>query len=317
MSVWLILPSVSILFALAGAAHVGHGALEPCHAPENDGLQYNATYQVAICANQTLFTPATTELPEGTYIALGLKGTRELAEYLDVYPELKITNLLLSDSTVEDLAVDFGYKDSYIDFMDDLDYTRVDRETQLEYDAINKNISRDLQQTILDLDTLSSRIMDQVAPSLETLAFLNYITTPGEYYYPELTTHDNRTRNVLNRDFPRLTHLTLRDRRWQFQTLEGRSTFFPPLPALTHLHILTGRYVPAMSVVRQAMPNATHILFSANYAVEFSAKLMFLVKWAQSVMRILVGSAKSPTILVQPNHNPVFRRGMGCGNPGV
>ncbi|KAJ7044970.1 hypothetical protein C8F04DRAFT_1067215 [Mycena alexandri] len=304
-----------ILFTLAATVHVGRGALEPCHAPENDALQYNATYQAAICANQTLFTPATTKLPEGTYIALGLKGARELADYLDVHPDVKITNLLISDSTVGDLAIDFGYQDTYIDFFNDL-HTRLDRETQLEYNAINRNVSRDLQQTILDLDALSSRIMNKVAPSLETFAYLNYITTWGEYWRLEIP-DDNRTRNVLDRDFPRLTHLTLRDRRWRFQTLEGRSTFFPPLPALTHLHILTGNHVPALSVIRQAVPNATHVLFTANYPAEFSAKPMFLVRWTQSLMRILVGSVKSPTIIVQPDHNPMLRRGQECGNPGV
>ncbi|KAJ7157096.1 hypothetical protein C8R46DRAFT_1113368 [Mycena filopes] len=310
LSPWLTTPTASricMLFALGCA-----DALNPCisKALVENGL--NATRAQAIgCSSQTLFTPDTT-LPEGTYIAMGLKGVHELAEYLDAHPTAPVTNLFLSDSTVEDLATDFGYRDI---FFDDFDFqARLDPETEREYNAINRNITRDLQQTIQDLDTLASRIMDRVAPSLETFAYLNYIAISGDHWRMEVP--DNRTRNVLDRDFPHLTHLTLRDRRWRFQSFAGRSTFFPPLPALTHLHVLTSK-VPALSVVQQAVPNATHILFTANYPPEFSTKPIFLVQWTRSLKQILLGSAKSPTIIVQPMLNPMLQRGMGCGNPGL
>ncbi|KAJ7933863.1 hypothetical protein B0H13DRAFT_1952316 [Mycena leptocephala] len=165
----------------------------------------------------------------------------------------------------------------------------------VDYDSLNKNITQILLRTIQDLDAVSSRIMYQVSPSLESLAYLNYIRI-----------WDNRTRNVVDREFPRL-------RTWRFQNLPGRRTFFRRIPSLTHLHVISSSF-PSTSVIRQSVPNATHIRLSGNLPAELSTRRNFLV---QSFMAIFRRSTNSPVIIAQPTFNPMLQRGMGCGNPGL
>jgi hypothetical protein len=202
--------------------------------------------------------------------------------YLDAHPTINVTNLLISDSTIEDLATDFGYGETRYEF---LDRDKKTGKPKVDNRPINRNISPTLRQTILVLDAVSSRIMDRVAPSLESLAYLNYIGIWDEFGRAQ--TPDNRIRNVLDRDFPRLTHLTLRDREWSFQNLPGRRTFLRSVPSLTHLHVVSNPYPRTetlLPVVRQSVPNATHIRFSGDFPKEFFKTPMFLVQWARALV---------------------------------
>ncbi|KAJ7492143.1 hypothetical protein FB451DRAFT_1217134 [Mycena latifolia] len=274
--------------------------------------------QATSCTNQTLFTPANCDLPDGTYIATSLPGARELADYLDTHPNATVAHLLISDASIDDLVTDFGYEDDFIDDWDPQYDFALAREKMKYTQAHNRNISRNLIQTVLDLDAVSARIMDRVAPSLESLSYLNYIRLWDESYYYDRRADvpDNRTRTVLDRDFPCLTHLTLRDHHWRFQDLPGRRTFFRALPALTHLHVVSN-FFPPLSTVRASVPNATHIRFSGNLPAEFSARRMFLVQWARSLVNVLRRSPNSPLIIAQPPFTPMLNRGMECGNPGI
>jgi hypothetical protein len=230
------------------------------------------------CTNQTLFTPSNSDLPEGTYIAASLTGVLQLAEHLESYPNVTVTDLLLSDSTIEDLATDFGYGDDFFDLYH--------AQKLVDYAPLNSNISQSLRQTILELDVALGRIMDRVAPSLESFSYVNYIRIWGEHGRVDVP--DSRTRTVLDREFPRLTHLTLRDQQWRFQNLAGEQTFFRALPSLSHLHILSNKF-PPLSTIRQSVPNATHIRLSGNLPGEFVAAPMFLVRWVRSLIRALGG----------------------------
>lgn len=59
--------------------------------------------------NNTLFTWEDNDLPIGTYIATGVSGIPELAEYLADRTEVGIIHLLISDSTIEDVGTRHGY----------------------------------------------------------------------------------------------------------------------------------------------------------------------------------------------------------------
>ncbi|KAJ7508583.1 hypothetical protein B0H11DRAFT_1965769 [Mycena galericulata] len=274
--------------------------------------------QETSCSNQTFFSPADSDLPEGTYIAASLSGALQLAEHLDTHPEVKVTNLLVSDATVEDLATDFGYRETMFDYLCAPLNATISMERKLLQANVlfNEDISHQLTQTILDLDAVLSRIMDRVGPSLESLSYLNYISISAEHRREDVP--DNRTHTVLNRDFPNLTHLTLRDPQWNFQNLAGQRTFFRSLPSLTHLHVISS-FAPPLSVVRNSVSNATHIRFSGNLPDEFSDKRMFLVQWTRSLMGFIrdIRGARSPIVIVQPNFTPMLQRGMRCGNPGL
>ncbi|KAJ7665206.1 hypothetical protein DFH06DRAFT_1186769, partial [Mycena polygramma] len=271
----------------------------------NSGLpphECDAKSPQASCRNQTLLYSGNSELPEGTFIAASLTGALQLADYLDAHPTVNVTHLLISDSSMEDLATDFGYGVTNYDF---LNFDPSNR-------AINKNISQSLEQVIIDLDTVSSRIMKRTS-SLESLVYLTYIRI-WDFGHSNVT--DNRTRNVLDHDFPRLTHLTLRDTRWRFQDLPRRQTFFPALPSLTHLHVVSRNY-PPLSTLRRSAPNATHVRFSGNLPKEYAPRQMFLVQWTKSFVGGLFKSANSPILIAQADFNPMLDPAAECATPGL
>ncbi|KAJ7292785.1 hypothetical protein C8J57DRAFT_6880 [Mycena rebaudengoi] len=302
---------LSWLLAGCLGEHVAQGgASELCDAPNTTAV---ACYVLKF-PNQTFFSPANSGLPQGTYIAASLAGAHQLAEYLDTHPNVTVTNLLLSDSTIQDLATDFGYEDTYRDFRD-LDWDRFEERLDAAM-PVNRNISRDLEQTILDFDAVSSRIMDGVAPTLESLSYLTYIRIWDDDGYLPLNYTDNRVFTVLNRDFPRLTHLTLRDPRWKVQNLPGTRQPFRSLPALTHLHLVTNSF-PSLSVLRRFVPSAAYIRLSGTLPQEFSSKLHFTVQWAKSLIDGFSRRANSPIVIAQPQFSPMRGRGVMCGNPGI
>ncbi|KAJ6541857.1 hypothetical protein B0H19DRAFT_1174986 [Mycena capillaripes] len=315
---WLIACSAyGLLFFALASVNVSQAKWSsPCPSTAKDGSECDAqsiACQATTCTDQMFLYSDNSELPEGTYIAASLTAVLQLADYLDAHPTVNVANLLISDSTIEDLATDFGYEDTgaYSLFNSPIRYNGQVLEEQ---EAINRNISQNFRQTILDLDAVSARIMTRVAHSLESLAYLNYIRIWDDSWYTNVT--DNRTRNVLDRDFPRLTHLTLRDPWWRFQDLPGQRTFFRPLPSLTHLHVVSGNY-PSLSVVRQSAPNVTHIRFSGNLPAEYSPKRMFLAQWTRPLIDGFFRSANSPILIAQANLNPMLNREMECGNPGI
>ncbi|KAJ6623164.1 hypothetical protein B0H10DRAFT_2011488 [Mycena sp. CBHHK59/15] len=234
---------------------------------------------------QTFFSAANSGLPEGTYIAASLAGALQLADYLDAYPNASVRNLLISDATVHDLATDFGYGETEFHYIDLLPNGSL-AEGQVDY-----------VPTLRNLETVSARIMDKVAPTLESLSYLAYIRIWDNYgpYW-----HRNPQTTALSSS-------STANFRWGFRNLPER---------VTHLHIVSGGF-PPLSIVRKAVPSGTHIRFSGNLPQEFSATSMFIVQWTRSLMDRIVGSANSPIIVTQPNFSPSLNRGVRCGNPGI
>ncbi|KAJ7662654.1 hypothetical protein DFH06DRAFT_1190563 [Mycena polygramma] len=60
-------------------------------------------------SNITLFTPEDSGLPAETYIATGLSGVAQLADYLDSHSNRTMRNLLISDSTIQDVDTRHGF----------------------------------------------------------------------------------------------------------------------------------------------------------------------------------------------------------------
>ncbi|KAF7307420.1 hypothetical protein MIND_00536400 [Mycena indigotica] len=269
----------------------------------------------AINNNITFLTPNNSELPGGTYIAINSTGITQLADYLDNHPDAFIKNLLLSDSTFEDLANDFGYFDTSYDRLNPPDEARWEKYRRMH--AANQELSQTLRQHALDLEQRVKRIIDRVAPTLESLVLLNYLRLDeGQFYNWD----DNRTRTALDHNFPQLTHLTIRDYHWDFKPLPGqRWRFFPPLPSVTHLHIVadanafSGRY-PSSSTLRRLVPNGQRIRLSGYPAKEFHPKLWKVVRWSRQIFQAILDWNPRKTIIVQPNYSP---RGGYCGNPGI
>ncbi|KAJ7094119.1 hypothetical protein C8R44DRAFT_951934 [Mycena epipterygia] len=173
----------------------------------------------------------TDKLPEGTYLATGLSGVTLLAEYLDANPNTKITQLLLSDWTIQDLT--------YLHLCDN--------ETMLRINCSVRDIAVSLW-----------RILDKAAPSLEALSYLAHIPYARLDEKPDDA--DARITALLGRSYPSLTQLTFRNNHMHGapRVLGHRPLHFP---ALTHLHVDADQdELPwTLESLRADFPHLTHL----------------------------------------------------------
>ncbi|KAJ7146610.1 hypothetical protein C8R44DRAFT_724360 [Mycena epipterygia] len=193
---------------------------------------------------------ATNALPVGTYIATGLSGVTQLAAYLDANPDTKITRLLLSDSTIQDLETEAH---------------PTDWETILNFNRAVSDIAVPLQ-----------RILDKAAPSLEALCYLAYMN----YTRIDELGDDARIMALLWRSYPSLTQLTFRDNRMHGThshtcTPESLPAYFPHL---THLRSTGANKLPeelrlCLGLLKQAILNIPPLSIPENLTVTIDSGL--------------------------------------------
>ncbi|KAJ7090092.1 hypothetical protein C8R44DRAFT_957583, partial [Mycena epipterygia] len=211
------------------------------------GAVYAVFLPVTMNLTLNFFTRESGNLPAGTYIATGLSGISQLAEYLNDNPVTNITRLLISDSTVQDVENGHGYLPDG-DGSGEIDYWgRVERPplTDEEEDrreerrfSITKTMLR-LKRAVRDIEEPLQRVLDKAAPTLEVLAYTIYIDKPSDCsqysHYANGQQEDPRIVALVGRAYPFLTHLTFRN-----NDMHGASRVLahPPMfPALTHLHV--------------------------------------------------------------------------------
>ncbi|KAJ7231626.1 hypothetical protein C8J57DRAFT_1730085 [Mycena rebaudengoi] len=144
--------------------------------------------------NRTLFTPEASDLPAGTYIATGIAGVTQLADYLDTYSDTRITRLLVSDSTVQDVDAEHGHL-----------FTDATSKEESEWD---EGTHHRVWAAVHDFEEPLNRILAKAAPTLEALSFLAYISYSARLHqvvYPEWT--DPRLEPLVQHNYPSLTQL--------------------------------------------------------------------------------------------------------------
>ncbi|KAJ7146619.1 hypothetical protein C8R44DRAFT_864362 [Mycena epipterygia] len=242
--------------------------------------------------NKVFLTPETDMLPAGTYIATGLSGVMQLAAYLDANPDTKITHLLLSDSTVQDLEIEVW---------------PADLETTLNFNRVVSEIAVPLQ-----------RVLDKAAPSLEALAYLTYIG------YARINDSewgdDARIMALLRHSYPSLTQLSFRN-----SHMYGAARVLgppPQFPALTHLHFHKLDEVSrALESLLADFPHLTHLRITD--AAELPAELYPISPTLDGLKQAVLGLPYNPpplsipenlTIIVHPGFS---ERRTFCGMPGI
>ncbi|KAJ7779927.1 hypothetical protein B0H16DRAFT_1500247 [Mycena metata] len=256
--------------------------------------------------NRTLFTPETSGLPAGTYIATGIAGVTQLAEYLDTYPDTRITRLLVSDSTAQDFDAKHGhlFTDGSQNELDS------DQTTRMKVWAATRAFEEPL-----------SRVFAKAAPILEALSFLAYIHHKEGLYgatYPEWT--DPRLEPLVQHNYPLLTHFNFPSRRH----LDGAyrvltEAYYPPcppacdvadeasrFPALTHLRTAgnfessTLPLILARDVDEFKFPRLTHLLVTDVGAMcELASEL-----WSAQVEALRPLTPRNITLIVEPTFSP-------------
>ncbi|KAJ7239088.1 hypothetical protein C8J57DRAFT_111538 [Mycena rebaudengoi] len=155
------------------------------------GFLAHARLASTVDLNRTLFTPETSDLPAGTYIATGIAGVTQLAEYLDTYPDTRITRLLISDSTTQDVDAKHGH--IFTDgSKDEIDWDKATYEK--------------VWAAVRDFEEPLNRVLAKVAPTLEALSYLAYIYFSAGLYgpiYPEWT--DPRLEPLVQHNYLSLT----------------------------------------------------------------------------------------------------------------
>lgn len=234
--------------------------------PQRCSSMANSSECSAAISNQTFFSPETSNLPTGAYVVLGCTSITHFADYLDAHPEVNVTHLLISDSTVLERDTNYGYRTT--NFSDDLydDWIPSRRQKELpltdeQEDEIedvrhhNAKLELKLKRRVRDISGTTKRILDRVAPSLQALSYLTYL---NQWRRDQLL-------SLLTRDYPRLSHLTLK----QPSSLDTRASdlqsFFLHLPALSHIHLVRSSYngSPSLASFRQFFPSLTHVRFTA------------------------------------------------------
>ncbi|KAJ7481959.1 hypothetical protein FB451DRAFT_1171085 [Mycena latifolia] len=211
--------------------------------------------------NQSFLTPENDRLPRGTYIATGWPGVAQLADYLAHYPDTKITRLLISDSTVQDMDTEYGYDNSIIwdEHWEPDKWPQLTGKEDKREDIWHNNATVDLRfkRSMRNLEAPLKRVLDQAAPSLEALTYLAYIYAHG--------IADHYATALLGRDYPPLTHLTFQKAHMSpgdSPILEHPSHF----PAITHLHHDVANHdydSPTLTLLLHCFPNLTHVLITS------------------------------------------------------
>ncbi|KAJ7808748.1 hypothetical protein B0H14DRAFT_2868972 [Mycena olivaceomarginata] len=155
------------------------------------GLLAHAGLASTMDLNRTLFTPEASDLPAGTYIATGIAGVTQLAEYLDTYPDTRITRLLISDSSIQD--VDAKHDHLFTDGSKD----------EIDWDEATH---QKVWAAVHDFEEPLNRVLSKAAPTLEALSYLAYIYYNAGLHgaiYPEWT--DPRLEPLVQHNYPSLT----------------------------------------------------------------------------------------------------------------
>ncbi|KAJ7794984.1 hypothetical protein B0H14DRAFT_3556031 [Mycena olivaceomarginata] len=158
------------------------------------GLLGHAGLASTMDLNRTLFTPETSDLPAGTYIATGIAGVTQLAEYLDTYPDTRITRLLISDSTILDVDAKHGHLFTD-ESKDEIDW---DDATHEKVWAVVRVFEEPL-----------NRVFAKVALTLEALSYLAYSAGPHGAYDEWA---DPRLEPLLQHNYPSLTQFNFPSR---------------------------------------------------------------------------------------------------------
>ncbi|KAJ7121932.1 hypothetical protein C8R46DRAFT_1364604 [Mycena filopes] len=270
-----------------------------------------------IDVHQSFFTPGyDSQLPDGTYIATGLSGIKLFAEHLDENPSANISRLLISDSTLHDRETRYGaltfskHLQGINDWWDDRPPPTLTDEEEDEQELVrhsNMKVELKLKRAVRDMEAPLRRILDRVAPSLETLVFLTYITNPVQLDADEAM--DPRIAPLVGRNYSSLRHLTfLND-----DDIESPGRLLRPptqFPALTHLH--TAYYSDSaapLSVIPERFPSLTHLLLVGATRIYST--------WVDRKLGRVVGIPDNLTVIVQPGFDPMLGGGSFCGTPGV
>ncbi|KAJ7635648.1 hypothetical protein DFH06DRAFT_660771 [Mycena polygramma] len=222
--------------------------------------------------NATLFTPKDANLPRGTYIATGIAGVTLLAQYLEQHPKATVLHLLISDSTPREINTRYGYcslPDENPDVNEDNYYywgelrirrkPRTDDEEEELENLRHRNAMTDLRlkRAIRELEAPLTRVLDRAGPTLESLAFVGYMTdTATIHEFTPNVRMDPRVAAMGKRTYPSLKELVFLHKHicGAANVLEDSARF----PALTHLHV--SDYVSSLTGLLRRFPHLTHLL---------------------------------------------------------
>ncbi|KAJ7090115.1 hypothetical protein C8R44DRAFT_751100 [Mycena epipterygia] len=306
-----------------------------------------AVYAVSLSATMNFthnfFTPESDNLPAGTYIATGLSGVIQLAEYLNGNPETKIARLLISDSTVQDVENGHGYltggdESREIDYWGSMkrpSLTDEEEDRREERRFSNATTALRLKRAVRDIEEPLQRVFDKAATTLEVLAYLMYINKPRDSsQYSDCTNErrdDPRIAALIGSDHSSLTQLTFRN-----SDIHGASRVLahPPIfSALTHLHVARQMIDTLASLIN--FPRLTHLLITGagsayGLPAELRPRRIFYSDsgWTDRVKLFLgilgpyyrqfkpLAIPENLTVVVQPGFDPLLLGGK-CGNPGI
>ncbi|KAJ7349886.1 hypothetical protein DFH08DRAFT_863286 [Mycena albidolilacea] len=208
------------------------------------GLLAHAGLASTIDLNSTLFTAEASDLPAGTYIATGIAGVTQLAEYLDTYPDTRITRLLISDSSIQD--VDAKHDHLFTDESKD----------EIDWDEATH---QKVWAAVHDFEEPLNRVLAKAAPTLEALSYLAYIYYSAGLHgvtYPEWT--DPRLKPLVQHNYPSLTQFD-----FPIHHLDGAyrvltEAYYPPCEKadLTTHHLDNPCYVAHKA---SRFPSLTHL----------------------------------------------------------
>ncbi|KAJ7215235.1 hypothetical protein C8J57DRAFT_1396821 [Mycena rebaudengoi] len=201
--------------------------------------------------NRTLFTPEASDLPAGTYIATGIAGVTQLADYLDTYSDTRITRLLVSDTTVQDVDAEHGHL-----------FTDATSKEESEWD---EGTHHRVWAAVHDFEEPLNRILAKAAPTLEALSFLAYISYSARLHqvvYPEWT--DPRLEPLVQHNYPSLTQLNFprpgRHLDGTYRVLT--EAYYPPCEFRTHPRDDPACYAPHRA---SRFPALTHLRTAGNF----------------------------------------------------
>ncbi|ESK93463.1 hypothetical protein Moror_1744 [Moniliophthora roreri MCA 2997] len=237
------------------------------------------------------------DLLDGTFIAAGLFGIRNLAAFLEENPTVVPVHVLLSDTSLAEIESDFGYlplpplppnsQESWcIDYDYRFDYPstpgRLDIDVPDEEEDIlshNRKLRRRIGRAVRDLPDSIQRILDRISPTVETFSFLLYVSPVYEHELGGGSLDWNRL--FFNEcqevggspsqryRFPRLKALTLRNsvrlnKMRIFDDVDLLSGH-PLFPSVTHLHFIHERHIsPSFEELHILMPSLTHVRFTGT-----------------------------------------------------
>jgi uncharacterized membrane protein YuzA (DUF378 family) len=208
------------------------------------GLLAHAGLASTMDLNRTLFTPEASDLPAGTYIATGIAGVTQLAEYLDTYPDTRITRLLISDSSIQD--VDAKHDHLFTDGSKD----------EIDWDEATH---QKVWAAVHDFEEPLNRVLSKAAPTLEALSYLAYIYYNAGLHgaiYPEWT--DPRLEPLVQHNYPSLTQFDFPSHHLDGAYRVLTEAYYPPceMADFTTHHLDNSCYVAHKA---SRFPSLTHL----------------------------------------------------------